>query len=707
MDRSAYWFGADAMRSMNWILALCLAIAGTAATGAARAQAPVAVAAQGVGDEFLVVDCLLPGRMQRIGRNMTYVGRRPAERIAARTCEIRGGEYVAHDRANYDTSLRVWLPLAEGGDARAQTYVGDIFAKGLGRAPDYVRASQWYEKAVAQNFRPAMFTLATLYDTGSGVARDPARASALYRRAAGLEGMSQVVFAPPQAAAQPTVSRSEDTAEIARLRAEVRRLQIALDDSSRTQSASAAALRQERAQIEAQRADIARQLGEVQAQRASASAAAPALALREAELARRETALDARDAQLGAKERELAGRQQQARLESELVARREALAAQAPPAIVAPSAPPQIVLIDPEIQGTRSEAVLFAAADSTAQAFSGRVTGGRRLVSLSINGQAATPSQAGVFGAQVPVSAEPTPVRIVAVDEAGQRGELRFEVRRALRAAPAVRRPQDRERDVVVSTKLGRFRAILFANANYRDPQWRDLASPYKDVDAIAAILRERYGFEVEIVRDATRETIGSTFFRLAQTVGEDESVLVYYAGHGAFLPTASGNRGYWIPVDGDKTNPTNWISADAINDWVGMFAARKVMVVSDSCFSGLLLRSGSAFLQAAQSEDARLELLRNEAEAKSRVYLTSGRDAPVLDEGGGQGHSVFARSFLDVLRDNSSVLTGRTVFARVEQAVLYLSRVATRRELTQQPDYRPMETAGHVGGDFIFVPRA
>jgi uncharacterized protein len=77
------------------------------------------------------------------------------------------------DRAGYDTSLKVWLGHAEAGDATAQTYVGDISAKGLGREPDFAEAARWYKRAADQGFKPAMFTLASLYDSGAGVVRDP------------------------------------------------------------------------------------------------------------------------------------------------------------------------------------------------------------------------------------------------------------------------------------------------------------------------------------------------------------------------------------------------------------------------------------------------------------------------------------------------------------------------------------------------------
>jgi len=41
-------------------------------------------------------------------------------RTSARDCEIRGGEYVAYDRADYRTALKVRLQPAKEGDPKAQ-----------------------------------------------------------------------------------------------------------------------------------------------------------------------------------------------------------------------------------------------------------------------------------------------------------------------------------------------------------------------------------------------------------------------------------------------------------------------------------------------------------------------------------------------------------------------------------------------------------
>lgn len=132
-------------------------------------------------DELLIVDCLLPGQIRKLGQRITYLTARQAIKTSAQDCEIRGGEYVAYGRANYATALKVWLPLAEGGDPQAQTYVGEIYEKGLGTSPDYAQAATWYRKAADQGYTRAQINLGYLYEKGLGF---PPRTS--LRRSTGI-----------------------------------------------------------------------------------------------------------------------------------------------------------------------------------------------------------------------------------------------------------------------------------------------------------------------------------------------------------------------------------------------------------------------------------------------------------------------------------------------------------------------------------------
>ena len=154
----------------------CLAAVGFLASGCAgsptqaEASIPKQTKALRGADNLLVVDCLLPGLQ-------------PAK-TTAQDCQLGGGEYVLHGDRN--AALRVWLPQAEKGDKIAQTYVGEIYEKGLGATPDYARAAQWYRKAVEQGYARAQVNLGFLYEKGLGVPKDPETALKWYRQASGL-----------------------------------------------------------------------------------------------------------------------------------------------------------------------------------------------------------------------------------------------------------------------------------------------------------------------------------------------------------------------------------------------------------------------------------------------------------------------------------------------------------------------------------------
>src|SRR4030095_10768033 len=137
----------------------------------------------------LVVDCLLPGKVRKLGAGATYVTPRRPVKTSARDCEIRGGEYTACARATYAGALRVWLPLAESGDPEAQTYVGEIFERGVEGVPDPAAAVMWYTRAAEQGYGPAQLNLGSLYDRGVGVKEDAKKAREWYRRAAGLQNV--------------------------------------------------------------------------------------------------------------------------------------------------------------------------------------------------------------------------------------------------------------------------------------------------------------------------------------------------------------------------------------------------------------------------------------------------------------------------------------------------------------------------------------
>ena len=233
------------------ILYAAASLAGGALGGQAAAQVQQPAAKV---DKFLPVDCLLPGQIRRLGSRVTYVTRRRPIKTSAGHCEIRGGEYVAFDRASYATALKVWLPEAERGDPAAQTYVGEIFEKGLGVAPDYEAAAHWYRRAAESGYSRAAINLGHLYEQGLGVPKDKKQALNWYRRAAGLPELSFEIAPPGEAAAE--VQRLQK--EVGELRRALRAKQDELNRMRRELENLRRRLEQRRREADSERAALAR-----------------------------------------------------------------------------------------------------------------------------------------------------------------------------------------------------------------------------------------------------------------------------------------------------------------------------------------------------------------------------------------------------------------------------------------------------------------
>lgn len=74
--------------------------------------------------------------------------------------------------------------LAKAGDARAQTSLGLMHARGYGVAKNLAEAHRWWNFAAAQNDPGAQYNLGLTYLRGEGVAIDAARAARWFREAA-------------------------------------------------------------------------------------------------------------------------------------------------------------------------------------------------------------------------------------------------------------------------------------------------------------------------------------------------------------------------------------------------------------------------------------------------------------------------------------------------------------------------------------------
>jgi hypothetical protein len=238
---------------------------------------------------------------------------------------------------------------------------------------------------------------------------------------------------------------------------------------------------------------------------------------------------------------------------------------------------------------------------------------------------------------------------------------------------------------------IARKLAVLIGINRYLDSRIPTLSGSIPDARAIRQLLESRLGYEATIVEDASREAIVRALNRVALEAGTDDSVIVYYAGHGVVVAVGGVDTGFWLPADGNAEDPSTWLSNADIGRLVSAIGSKQLMLVSDSCFSGSL--AGSERVQVDRNAAA-TELLSRRA----AVVLSSGGNEPVADEGR-EGHSFFAWHFMRALESLNDWQVGSSLFERVRDAVV--------KDFPQTPQYGASRSAGHQGNtDYLFERR-
>lgn len=356
----------------------------------------------------------------------------------------------------------------------------------------------------------------------------------------------------------------------------------------------------------------------------------------------------------------------------------------APAQAAVDTAPPVITVTSPDV--TRS---LKTVAKTSAVTVAGKAESRSGVAQVTVNGKQAALDEQGNFSAEMLLKIGENSFTVTAMDVNGNQSAKTFTINRSADAKVAAA-PEKVKQPVAPVAATGAYHALVIGNNAYRTIT--PLKTAVRDAQEVERTLKEQFGFRTTLVTNGTRKEILSTLNGYSRKLGEGDSLLVYYAGHGEFEKSA--DKAYWLPVDAQKDDPTEWIIADDITSSIKRIPSKHILIVSDSCYSGTLDRSINIDL-AGKGE--RGEMLRKMLDRPSRTLMSSGGNEPVAD-GGGKGHSIFADSFLGALKTfEEQVFTAEELFHRQIK-----SRVAGKSE--QVPEYKQIRNSGDEGGDFVFV---
>ncbi|MEM9936401.1 MAG: SUMF1/EgtB/PvdO family nonheme iron enzyme [Bacteroidota bacterium] len=233
---------------------------------------------------------------------------------------------------------------------------------------------------------------------------------------------------------------------------------------------------------------------------------------------------------------------------------------------------------------------------------------------------------------------------------------------------------------------------LTIALDEYQDENIPNLFNPVQDAQQIENVLKNQYGFAGERIircfdKEATRSSILKNLNKVRKKAEENDSVIIYHAGHGILNDRKT--RGFWISYDANQDDIYSCVRYSAIIESIEDFSCRHVLLISDSCYAGSMIKTRDVLFGADQD-------LGEIFKTPSRWIITSGRNKPVADGVSGEG-SPFALSLIDQLKKNTDTLRVSTLADKV----LELTENKTNKK--QTPNFGQLVINGNEGGQFIF----
>ncbi|MFT6895921.1 MAG: ribosomal protein L31 [Paraglaciecola sp.] len=735
-------------------------------------------------EKLVLVDCLLPGQVRKLGTQNTFVTPRQPARLNASECSIRGGEYTEYDRANLTSSINVWTPLAQKGDAKAQNYLGEIYEAGITGTPDYQLAALWYQRAVDQGFKAAQVNLGFLYESGKGVSQDKAKALNLYRLAADLKDdqleymsiidqkvseqldrwkeklsksqnetnrhksaannlLQQLMVANSKlkkltqdgwtSKVNPSNVSADTTQQLETLRVEKQHLIQKLSEQNEQIVTLRQEARQDRARMNYQidglnenQLSLAKKIGEktVELTRVKALLLTASSRYQQEKVQYQQDSTNSiksedeknyqanivnQSIKLAELEQKIIFYKQQENIYQDNISlqRAELENNKNQNEEYKQLSQAQIDSLVLELKQTQS---LVENNESRHQQLiaENKSIEDQLQKQLTLRHQDKTKNNALVSLLALKVgSLSDRHSQVIRLEEKVNQLNARLTGLNNL-PQPVLTTVANRQEYSIstaanfdtgsdsLSNQFGEFHALIIGNDKYQYHQ--NLKTAVADAISIEEILSTQYGYKTTLLLNATRKDILSTLYTMQNELDGNKNLLVYYAGHGEMR----NSKGHWLPVDAQISDQSNWIPTQQITDLISQFDARKIMIVADSCFSGVLTRSSilSPGIKIDVNNKKHLKWLNAMSKGKSRTVLTSGGLQPVLDGGGGE-HSVFAKHFIAALDNNKSVIDAHTLYNRIFPGV---KEDAITLNVEQSPQYAPIKGVNHHSVDYFFI---
>jgi uncharacterized caspase-like protein len=161
---------------------------------------------------------------------------------------------------------------------------------------------------------------------------------------------------------------------------------------------------------------------------------------------------------------------------------------------------------------------------------------------------------------------------------------------------------------------------------------------------------------------NATLESLNALLKTLKDTVGSNDRLLFYFAGHGTAINSEDGPQGYLIPQDAKYKDITTYLSMSQLRKVLAELPCRHCLIILDCCYSGAFRWSNTRqFGHVREIFKDNFDMFINDP--AWQVITSSAHDQTAADEMvlennrdfGNADHSPFAIALMKALRDEAA----------------------------------------------------
>ena len=242
--------------------------------------------------------------------------------------------------------------------------------------------------------------------------------------------------------------------------------------------------------------------------------------------------------------------------------------------------------------------------------------------------------------------------------------------------------------------------AVIIGIDKYQNVPNLDYAG--RDAEHVKSLLIDRFNFPENNLRilvndEATLMNMKNTLSEVSLSAGENDRVLIFFAGHGQTMELPDGGEmGYLMPVDGNLDNLyASSIPMDDIKKLALMSKAKHMLFLIDACYGGLAA-SGTRGLSPVSKN----YINKIVAEKSRQIITAGGKDEQVIEKSE-WGHSAFTMNLLRALDKGTADVNDDGFITANELGLFLKEKVTEDSDFQQTPQSRRFTSQE---GEFVFI---